>query len=401
MAGISGQGTTFNLPNYHGVIYQITPADTPFSSAIGVMSGGGEPTLAKEFEWQVFDLAAPAIPAHLEGQNAPTAKQRVRAAVSNICQIFHEAVDVSYSKLAAVAQRDGINVASVDGSVGNELSWQIEQALKQLKRDIEHTFINGVYAKPADNSAARKTRGLLEAISTNSNDAKGAGQAATGAAATDLITLNGHGFSDGQEIRFSSVTGGAPLAANTKYYVRDATTNTFKLASTRGGSAIDITADLTASTLHKYQVVTEAMVLDLMQKVWEAGGIMEEEGRTLMCGSAVKRELTKAFITDKGYDEESRHVAGVRLTQIETDFGRVGIMLNRYMPANELAVVSLEVCKPRMLLIPEKGFLFAEPLAKIGASDRVQIYGEIGLEYGAEHQHGKLTNISTLNYGVQ
>ena len=35
--------------------------------------------------------------------------------------------------------------------------------------------------------------------------------------------------------------------------------------------------------------------------------------------------------------------------------------------------------------------MLAEPLAKTGASDDVQIYGEIGLEYGNEKAHGCLT----------
>ena len=32
-----------------------------------------------------------------------------------------------------------------------------------------------------------------------------------------------------------------------------------------------------------------------------------------------------------------------------------------------------------------------EPLAKTGASDKVQIYGEIGLKYGNERTHAVLT----------
>ena len=51
MAGISGQGTTFNLPNYVGELYALTPADTPFLSAIGGLTGGGM-TTATEVEWQ-------------------------------------------------------------------------------------------------------------------------------------------------------------------------------------------------------------------------------------------------------------------------------------------------------------------------------------------------------------
>ena len=68
-------------------------------------------------------------------------------------------------------------------------------------------------------------------------------------------------------------------------------------------------------------------------------------------------------------------------------------MLNRNMPADELAVVSLEQCAPVFIEIPKKGHMFVEPLAQTGASTKYQIYGEIGLEYGNEIAHGKITNV--------
>jgi hypothetical protein len=40
MAGITGQGTTFGLPNYTGELMQISPSETPFLSAIGGLNGG-------------------------------------------------------------------------------------------------------------------------------------------------------------------------------------------------------------------------------------------------------------------------------------------------------------------------------------------------------------------------
>ncbi len=60
---------------------------------------------------------------------------------------------------------------------------------------------------------------------------------------TDVFTATGHTYINGQRVRVSQ-SGGAlpsPLVANTDYYVRDAATNTFKLALTSGGTAIDIT----------------------------------------------------------------------------------------------------------------------------------------------------------------
>ena len=51
MAGISALGTNYNLPNYTGILHYLTPADTPFFSAVGGLTGGRQ-TTSTEFEWQ-------------------------------------------------------------------------------------------------------------------------------------------------------------------------------------------------------------------------------------------------------------------------------------------------------------------------------------------------------------
>jgi hypothetical protein len=35
MSGITAMGTTYNLPNYTGLLYGLSPEETPFFSAIG------------------------------------------------------------------------------------------------------------------------------------------------------------------------------------------------------------------------------------------------------------------------------------------------------------------------------------------------------------------------------
>lgn len=73
----------------------------------------------------------------------------------------------------------------------------------------------------------------------------------TANAGTDVITANTHGLSDGNILLMTS-TGTLPagLSANTIYYVRDATTNTFKVSTSVGGSAVDITD--TGSGTHSF-----------------------------------------------------------------------------------------------------------------------------------------------------
>lgn len=317
MAGITGQGTTYNLPNYVGELFAASPEDAPLLSSIGGLTGG-ESAGAVLFEWQGYDLRdAEDNRQRLEGANAPDGEHRVRYNASNVLEIHQEAVEVSYTKQGAKRQRGAGAQAVTIGSTSipaSEIAWQLEQQFKQIARDVEKTFITGKYARPADNTAPRKTRGLIEAIQTNK-----------------VVSSN------------------------------------------------------TAAT------VTEEEIIDLFQKVWEHGGIQESETRTVIVNATLKRALTRVFIKDKGYKEESRNVGGVNLQTFETDFGKANIMLDRYMPANELIVASLEQLAPTFLEIEGKGHFFAEQLAKTGASDKVQIYGEIGLKYGNEKAHGVLT----------
>lgn len=316
MAGITGLGTTYNLPNYVGELFNVSPEDTPFLSSIGGLTGGMSVN-STIFQWSTYDLRDAADDRQrLEGADAPTAEERVRANGSNILEIHQEQVSVSYTKQAATNQFAG-SAPFIGGAnpVQDELAWQLQQEFKQVARDVEKSFITGTFVQPVNNTTARSTRGIVEAVDTNEVDLEGA-------------------------------------------------------------------------------VLTAEDVLDLMQLVWENGGIQEAETRTIMLNATLKRLLTKLFVSDKDYQELTRNVGGVNLQTLETDFGRCNIMLNRYMPTDTILVLSLEECAPAFLEIPGKGHFFAEPLAKVGASEKIQIYGEIGLRYGNELKHGKLTNVA-------
>jgi Family of unknown function (DUF5309) len=394
MAGITALGTTYNLPNYTGVLFQLTPADTPFFSAIGGLSGGGQ-TIDTEFEWQTFDLRSAAQNVALEGQDAPTEQERVRAQVKNVCEIHQETVGTSYTKQAAVGRLSGLATEAMN-PVRAELDWQVMQSLKQIVRDCNYSFINGAYQLPSDNTTARKTRGLLAAITTNVTDAAaGVTQTGAAAAATDLITLTAHGLVNGDTVVFTNVGAATPLVVGpTTYYVVSASANTFSVSLAKGGTAVDITVDGTV-IWSKGVALTKTMVDDTIQKAYDNGGLSEQATATLLCGSAQKRAITNAYLTAGTYvrKELVGNVGGVTVDRIDTDFGTLNVMLDRLMPQSAVAIVSLEQCRPVFLEIPGKGHMFAEPLAKTGAKDRVQIYGEIGLAYGNQMAHAKITDL--------
>lgn len=110
----------------------------------------------------------------------------------------------------------------------------------------------------------------------------------------------------------------------------------------------------------------------------------------IVCNAYQKQRITDIY----GYAPQSRNVGGLNLNVIETDMGTFPIVLNRYIPTDEVYFVEVSVCAPRLLEIPEYGFMFMEPLAKTGSAEKWQFYGEIGLEYGPEEWHGKITGLA-------
>lgn len=391
MAGITGLGTTFNLPNYTGILHQLSPTATPLFSAVGGLNGG-KSTQHTEFEWQTKDLRSRDQRTKTEGADAPTAEERVRANVSNVVQIHQEQVAVSYTKLAAVAQKSGVNNEE-QNPVRDELDEQTADMLTQMVGDINYSFWNGKYNKPSTNGDARRTRGLLQAIQTNKIAATGSSVISGATSATDTITSNAHGLANGDAIVFAATGGATGIIPGQVYYVRDTATNTFKVAKTAAGAAIT----LGTATGIDIVVTTDTdldgdVVNGLAETVWVNGGLDNELTAVLAVNSRQKVAISKAFT--KTYQEASRNVGGVNVSTVVTDFGTLGVMLDRDIPQDTIALVSLDEVRPRYLEIPGKGHFFAEPLAKTGASDKVQLYGEVGLEYGAESHHGVLTGLA-------
>jgi hypothetical protein len=393
MAGITALGTTYNLPNYTGILYQLTPADTPFFSAIGGLTGGGQST-DTEFEWETYDLRSASQPAVLEGQDAPTEQARVRAQVKNVTQIYQETIGVSYTKQAAVGRKAGL-ANDATNPVRSEIDWQTEQMLKQMARDVNYTCLNGTYQLPTDNTTARKSRGLLTAITSNVFDVSAGATKSGSAATTDIITLASHGQNVGDLIVFTNIGTAVGVTVGTNYYViaDSFTSGQFKISTSRGGTAVDIT---TAGTVvwPAYAALTKGLVDQMLQTVYDAGGISEQGMATLLVSSAQRRAVTAAY-TSASYVrvDITGTLGGVTVDRIQTDFGILNVMLDRMVPTTTLAVVSMEQCRPVFLEIPDKGHFFAEPLARTGAKDRVQIYGEVGLQYGNQAAHGKMLNL--------
>jgi hypothetical protein len=311
MGAVSGLGDSYDLPNYVGELFNVTPNDTPFLSAIGGMTGGKSVT-SKQFTWQTVDNATAAQTVVVEGADA-TFAERSRSEVTNVTQIMQYGVHVSYTKQAATGNLSGESILG-NQPVQDELAFQLDMAMKRAARDIEFSFLQGTYVADTDVSTARKTRGMLAAITTNERAAAG-GQLAQGDVNTVLKAMADSGAPFEQPVMFANA----------------------------------------------YQ----------------------------------KQKLSSIYSSALSLAPRDRNIGGVNITTIETDFGEIGIVYDRHMPADDIIIADLAFCKPVFLDIPGKGHFFAEPLAQTGSAYKFQIYGEIGLEYGPEQFHGKITNLAT------
>jgi hypothetical protein len=324
-----GIGTTYDLPNFVGELFSLIPAQTPLLSMSGGLTGG-KSVMSKEFAWEVEDNAAAVVnKVALEGAD-PTDESIIRQQVVNVTEIHQESVAISYTKQAATWQLGAGDVGNAGTPGGGapvvaapilgtqpvtgEIPHQLALKINKIARDVELSFLSGVYVNPTDNTAARATRGVLTAIDTHS-----------AAYATSL---------------------------------RDS------INSMLAGMYED-----------------ETTVAPLIQPV-------------LFMNGTTKTKLSLEYSNNLGLADRSRTIGGVNVETIVTDFGTFGVVLDRYMPVDQIALLDMSVISPCFLPIPGKGHFFTEPLAKTGAYDRFQLYGEIGIEYGPEQFHGKIITIT-------
>lgn len=93
--------------------------------------------------------------------------------------------------------------------------------------------------------------------------------------------------------------------------------------------------------------------------------------------------------------EPYQGVYGLQIRDLLLPSGTVHIAEGEFIPAGTVYLLNLDVMQPIEQPTPDKGNFFLEPLAKTGAGEKYQIFGQIGLDYGAEFLHGKITGLAT------
>lgn len=129
--------------------------------------------------------------------------------------------------------------------------------------------------------------------------------------------------------------------------------------------------------------------------------MMADEGAAfgnmvLFCNSFQKQGITDLYEKQLGYNTPAaRSVGGMNITEIENDFFKMGICYDPFMPADSILIADIAALAPVFQEVPGKGVLFLEDIAKTGASDRKQIYGQIGLDHGPAFLHASITGLAT------
>jgi len=159
--------TSFGVLNYSGMLFNKGNTRTPLSTIIG---GRAKNTNHVEFvvgqSYQTSGGSQPAI-SETASLTAPDATVVTRSQETNVTQIFQESVGISYAKQSNMGTLSGVNIANQSANPINELDFQVAAKMQKIARDIEYTFINGVYNKATTDATINKTKGLVPAITTN------------------------------------------------------------------------------------------------------------------------------------------------------------------------------------------------------------------------------------------
>lgn len=87
---------------------------------------------------------------------------------------------------------------------------------------------------------------------------------------------------------------------------------------------------------------------------------------------------------------------GIQVRDLLLPIGAViKVALGEFIPEGTALIVNPSVVGPVEQPVPGKGNFFRELLAKTGAGEKYQIFGQIGLDHGPEWFHAKITGLST------
>ncbi len=166
-----GYDSVGNREDLSDIIFNVSPTETPFVSAIGKTKATN-----LNHEWQVDSLAAAAANANIYGDDVSGDALTATTRRGNRVQLLDKAVTVSDEQIAA-------NPAGRK----NELSYQMAKAMKEIKRDLEFNLVGVNNAKVTGTNAVAAEMGSVQAY-IFTNDSLGATGASPTGDGTDART---------------------------------------------------------------------------------------------------------------------------------------------------------------------------------------------------------------------
>lgn len=136
--------------------------------------------------------------------------------------------------------------------------------------------------------------------------------------------------------------------------------------------------------------LTEALMLDAMQKMWDHGSQGEyftfvNAGTKRLINNLIKADGNIRINTEQGLNQ----VLGITVQKIESDFGTLNLVLDRHMDANTMLILDLDQVE-----IAELRGTFFEMLPKNGDYFKGHILNESTIKLLNSYSGAKLTNIT-------
>ena len=145
-----------NINNFTGELFKVTPQRTPLLSATGGLTGG-KAINSTFFQFQTIDNATvSSVTPGAEG-GTPNFNGRSRSAIQGVLEIFHEAVQVTYTAQAAYGEivpfdlassyKNSIDKLALEGTnpVNDEMAAQLELVLELVAKKAEFQAFNGAF----------------------------------------------------------------------------------------------------------------------------------------------------------------------------------------------------------------------------------------------------------------
>ena len=342
MAAISGANpiVASDVNNFTGELFKITPHRTPLLAAAGGLNGGIV-TNTTFFQFQKQDNATVSSVTPDDEGGQPNYSGRSRAAQQGVLQIFHEAVQISFTAQAASGEIVPFNLSgnyknsdpalALEGNnpITDELAYQMELLLETVAKKVEWAAFNASYNDGVVGN--RQMRGLKEH--------------------QDLA----------------------------------------------GGTSVDHVSAGAAQKLN-WEIIADAM-----KALYDAGAPMRQPvlfvSPTMLLD--LNKELVNATVGSVNYGilPRDRSVGGVNIDTIVTPFGQIGLALSDYLPSGSTAgkqafIVDLSFVKPVFLNIPGYGTMFVRDIdqddyARIAKA----VYMEMAFDFGPQQFHCQIDNV--------